>query len=274
MSDPAGPRPFFVDLGRPPLDTATGRGIRVAVIDSGVHAEHPHVGGVAGGVGIGLDGSEHGDFVDRLGHGTAVTAAILEKAPEVELWSIKVFDQTLSAPTAALVRSIDWAASRGVQLINLSLGTDKPEREDELTAAVEHAASRGALVVSAAESDGTRWLPGGLAGAVGVGLDWDCPREALRIGASRKGTAASETDGSRAPPRDGRVVLLASGYPRPIPGVSPERNLKGISFAVANVTGILARVLEATPPETGSAAEELVASLLDRLVELAVSSVG
>ena len=33
--------------------------------------------------------------------------------------------------------------------------------------------------------------------------------------------------------------MHASGYPRPIPGVPPERNLKGISFAVANVTGLL-----------------------------------
>jgi hypothetical protein len=35
----------------------------------------------------------------------------------------------------------------------------------------------------------------------------------------------------------------ATGVPRPIPGVPPERNLKGLSFAVANVTGILARLL-------------------------------
>lgn len=42
------------------------------------------------------------------------------------------------------------------------------------------------------------------------------------------------------------MVARASGYPRPIPGVPPERNLKGISFAVANVTGVLARAM-ATP---------------------------
>jgi hypothetical protein len=39
----------------------------------------------------------------------------------------------------------------------------------------------------------------------------------------------------------GRVTRArASGYPRPIPGVDPDRNLKGLSFAVANVTGVLA----------------------------------
>jgi hypothetical protein len=38
--------------------------------------------------------------------------------------------------------------------------------------------------------------------------------------------------------------VRASGFPRPIPGVPPERNLKGLSFAVANATGLLAVALE------------------------------
>jgi hypothetical protein len=46
---------------------------------------------------------------------------------------------------------------------------------------------------------------------------------------------------------DGAALFLASGFPRPIPGVPPERNLQGVSFAVANVTGFLARLLEAEP---------------------------
>jgi hypothetical protein len=41
------------------------------------------------------------------------------------------------------------------------------------------------------------------------------------------------------------VSFAAAGFPRPIPGVPVERNLSGISFAVANVTGFLARLLEA-----------------------------
>ena len=59
-------------------------GARVAVVDSGVHAAHPHVQGVSAGIGIDGEGREHADFVDRLGHGTAVAAAIREKAPRAE----------------------------------------------------------------------------------------------------------------------------------------------------------------------------------------------
>ena len=74
----------------------------IAVIDSGVHADHPHVGGVVGGIGIDEDGFLHNDYVDRLGHGTAVTAAIREKAPDSDILIIKVFGRTLGTSTGVL----------------------------------------------------------------------------------------------------------------------------------------------------------------------------
>ena len=210
------------------------------MIDSGVHASHPHVNGVAGGVGIDPNGNEHDDLVDRLGHGTAVTAAIKEKAPDAEFYTVKVFDRELSTNAEVLVRAIDWASSRGVRLINLSLGTAKAEREEMLQAAVDRAGERGSLVVAASSHDGQRWLPGSLRGALGVMLDWDCDRDEVRI----------TTDA------DGGATFHASGYPRSIPGVSTERNLKGISFAVANTTGLLGRLLEAYPE--ASSVEDLI----------------
>jgi len=56
---------------------------------------------------------------------------------------------------------------------------------------------------------------------LGVFLDWECSRETYRV-----------EPGPR---------FFASGYPRPLPGVPPRKNLYGISFAVANFTGIAAR---------------------------------
>ena len=225
-------------LDAPPPDELRGDGVRVAVVDSGVHSAHPHVGGVAGGVAIGSDGSETDDYVDWLGHGTAVTAAIREKAPAAELFAVKVFGDRLATNCNALVRAIEWSVARGARLVNLSLGTSNPAHEARLTAAVTRAAERGALVVSARRSDGVRWLPGSLPGAVGVLLDWSCPRHSVRMGTDHQGAR----------------VFLASGFPRPIPGVSPARNLGGISFAVANVTGMLARLVEAEP-EVGGAGQ-------------------
>jgi subtilisin family serine protease len=193
-------------------------------VDSGVHVAHPHVGSVAGGVAIDDDGREHGDYVDRLGHGTAVTAAIKEQAPDAELYAVKVFDRTLSTRLSTLVAAIDWAARNGMHLVNLSLGTAKSEHERALDEAVRRAAARGVVVVAAAEDDGVRWRPGSLSGVIGVQLDAACPR-----------------DQYRAISANGTTVFRASGYPREIPGVPPERNLNGISFAVANMTGFVAR---------------------------------
>lgn len=201
------------------------------MVDSGVHAQHPHVGGVAGGVAIGPDGRESDDYVDRLGHGTAVTAVIKEKAPEAKLLAVKVFGDRLATSCTALVRAIEWAAEQRARLINLSLGTANPMHEARLGEALARAKGCGSLMVSALESDGVRWLPGSSPGAIGVLLDWSCPRHAVRIAADP----------------EGNPVFLASGFPRPIPGVSPKRNLGGISFAVANVTGVLARLLQNEP---------------------------
>jgi subtilisin family serine protease len=199
--------------------------VRVAVIDSGVHATHPHVNGVAGGVAIGRDGREEADYTDRIGHGTAVTAVIREKAPAAEIFAVKIFHDSLRTRIEPLVGAIDWSVRNRMDLINLSLGTSNPAHEAVLRAAVERVVGAGIRLIAAGEDGGVQWLPGALPGVIPVELDWECPRDEYR-----KVDAAA-----------GRVVYRASGFPRAIPGVPAERNLKGISFAVANVTGVIAR---------------------------------
>jgi subtilisin family serine protease len=206
--------------------------VRVAIIDSGVHAAHPHVGGVSGGVGIDDEGREHDDYTDRLGHGTAVAAAIREKAPEAELFAVKVFDRMLATRVANLIRAIDWASRHAMHVANLSLGTARAEHESILREAVDRASAAGITIVSARDDGGVRWLPGSLPGVIPVQLDWSCPRHEYRV---------VEVDG--------QTVFRASGYPRDIPGVPPDRNLNGISFAVANMTGFVARARARSPDD-------------------------
>ena len=90
---------------------ATGRNVKVAVIDSGVNSRHPHIRAVAGGIAIapeGAIGSHKPDsdapvgsvapetsFEDVLGHGTAVVAVIRGRAPGAEKLSGKVFHRGL-----------------------------------------------------------------------------------------------------------------------------------------------------------------------------------
>jgi subtilisin family serine protease len=205
----------------------TGRGVRIAVIDSGAHAAHPHVNGIAGGVRIRADGAVDDEWVDGIGHGTAVAAAIREKVPEADLLAVKVFDRALSSDVGVLMRGIEWAARQGCQLINLSLGTARAEHAGILAQAVAMASEAGAVIVAAGLDGERRWLPGVLPGALQVEVDWHMPRETYAV----------------VPSSSGRVTCRASGYPRPIPGVPVERNLKGVSFAVANMTGFAARVV-------------------------------
>lgn len=181
--------------------------MKIAVIDSGIHAGHAHVGRVAGGVSFAGP-----DFDDRLGHGTAVAGAIREKCPCADLYAVKVFDRRLSTTIENLLRALEWSMRNAMDVINLSLGTDNARHREPF----ERVIARGALLVSAADR-----LPGNLPGVIGVAADAACPRDAYRF-------------------HDG--IFYASPYPQPIPGVPVERNLNGSSFAVANLTGFLARL--------------------------------
>jgi hypothetical protein len=182
------------------------RRIKVAVVDSGISDGHLHVGAVAGGVSFAGDS----DTLDRLGHGTAVAGAIRQWAPDAELYAVKVFDRRLSATIETLLCALEWCRDHGMDIINLSLGTSNPAHCDRFLAVF----SSLPLVISPATV-----LPGSLPDAIGVEADAACPRDAFHY-------------------RDG--IFYASPYPRPIPGVPVERNLSGVSFAVANVTGLAA----------------------------------
>ncbi len=228
--------PDLLEVGpeHPALADRTGAGVTVAVLDSGVNPGHPHLGGVADAMALDDRGRPHPDTLDRLGHGTAVAAAIHEKAPGAALHVVKVFDRTLSTTILALVQALDHCIQRRIRLVNLSLGTVKEEHAPLLEAAVERARAAGTLVVSARGRQGVTWYPGALPGVAGVDQDPACPREALRI--TPEGT------------------FMAAPWARPIPGVPVERNIQGVSFAVANVTGVLARALEGRP-EVGTVEE-------------------
>lgn len=206
--------------------------MKIAIIDSGIHAGHPHVGAIAGAVGMRPTG-ETNDAIDRLGHGTAVAGAIREKAPDAELFAVKVFDRRLSGSIAVILQALEWCRHHHMDLVNLSLGTENPAHRESLVRAI----GEDLLVVSAASA-----LPGSLPGVIGVAGDPDCPRDVFRYQAG---------------------VFQASPYPRPIPGVAVTRNLHGTSFAVANMTGLVARALK---DNSRSAIRETLIAQADNMV--------
>src|SRR5436305_12763160 len=133
----------------------SGRGVRVAVIDSGVHPRHPHISGVAGGVSVdGAGEVRDGDYLDTLGHGTAVMAAIQEKAGDAEYFAVKVFHEALRTNARSLARALEWAIEQRMDLVNLSLGTRNANHAELFGPLVERAVSAGVALVSALEVGG------------------------------------------------------------------------------------------------------------------------
>jgi subtilisin family serine protease len=210
-----------------PFPLRSGRGVRIAVIDSGVNARHPHIVSVGGGISVLPGGIEEGSFTDVLGHGTAVMAAIQEKAPQAQYFAVKVFHSGLRTSTECLPTAIEWAIEQRMDVVNLSLGTRNLHHSARFETAIASAAKNRVLLVAAREAESQPCLPGSLPGVFGVGLDWETPRNLYRCEDAPRG-----------------VVYFTSGYPRSLPGVPRERNLHGISFAVANMTGFVARAWE------------------------------
>ncbi len=203
--------------------------IRVAVIDSGVNRAHQHICARTDAVALWPD--EPGATLDdRLGHGTAVMAAIQEKAPAAHYFALKLFESSLRSSSTRLLETLDWVLKNDIDVVNLSLGTSEYHRAAELQRAVNDLSNRGAFVVSARRSGDRLMLPGCFENVVGVELDWNLPRSRYRV-----------TDIGNQP------FFWASGFPRTLPGVPPARNLHGISFAVANMTGFVVRALQSFP---------------------------
>jgi subtilisin family serine protease len=199
------------------------RPVRIGVLDSGVQLAHPHVGGIAGGITVRPEGAVAG-YEDRLGHGTAVAALIHHLNPDAELFAVKIFDAKLATSLPTVVRAIDWCLDHEMDVINLSLGTVNVDHRAMFELIVKRARRAGALIVSALEIDGAPALPGSLTGVIGV--------SETTIGSPLEYQMFE---------RYGKPVYTAPAFAREIPGVPRDRNLKGVSFAVARISALVAR---------------------------------
>jgi hypothetical protein len=146
-------------------------------------------------------------------------AAIQEKAPDAEYFAVRVFDRELRTNIDTLLAAIEWSVENRMDIINLSLGTSNAAHAEKFAPFVSRA-----ILVSPAGA-----YPGDLPGVIRVAQDPACPRDEYR------------TEGD---------MFFASSYPRSMPGVPPERNLNGVSFAVANMTGFVARMCEGLSDRT------------------------
>lgn len=226
-----------------------GRGVGVALIDSGVNAGHSHVGKVSGGVAVSLEEGRvvwEDDFRDNMGHGTAIAGIIRAKAPAVELYGVRIFENSLTTYPTVAAAGIKWAADQGIPIINLSLGTANSHYAPILQEACEYAAGCGCIVIAAAGTAAEPGWPAALNCVIGV----------------QAGTGCGWNDYIFQP--GSLVEFTAHGFPRSLAGMPQRFNLQGNSFATGHLTALAACLREKYPVMDGEGFRRLVREIWSR----------
>jgi len=149
------PSPFRLEEARRALATGTGKGVRIAVIDSGIEIDHEALTGltlvddlhvVDGGVQIEV---KPGDGSDVFGHGTAVAGVIRRIAPDAQIGSIRVLGANLGSRTVIIREGVRQAIDRGYHILNCSFGCGLSDHIFQYKEWIDEAYLKGIHVVSA-----------------------------------------------------------------------------------------------------------------------------
>ncbi len=238
----------------------TGRGVRVAVVDSGIDTEHPDLKGrvresveaVTEDGRIEFRPSTSGD---QAGHGTACAGIIASIAPDAELYSVKVLGPKASGSGDMFLVGLDYAIKQKFRVINLSLGTTKRDYFAPLHDLLDRAYQAGCIVVSAANNLPYPSYPSIFSSSV-VSVVKRAGGDPFNFGY-----------------RYGQVIELVA------PGVEIEtawpgggrRQLTGNSFACPYIVGIIALIMEAHPNLTPFQVKSILYTIAQRNRERAAA---
>lgn len=232
---------------------STGKGVRVAVVDSGVDGDHPRVRGLAGAVAVEADpGSEGGhrfnagDHDDLVGHGTACASIIRGLAPDAELFSVRVLGGNLKGSGTLFHAGIGWAVDHGMDVVNLSLSSKSQAMFAPLHDIADRAYFRRTLLVSAANNQPGPTFPSQFSSVVSVAArpgddPWSVscnPRPPVEFGArgidvdvawSGGGSTVATGNSFAAPHVAGMAAVLLAKHP----GLTPFQ-VKAVLQAVSD----------------------------------------
>jgi subtilisin family serine protease len=217
---------------------ATGAGVRVAVVDSGVDHTHPDLEGcvdVDHGVEIDIDGDGTARAVvrahdDSFGHGTACAGIIHALAPAASITSVKVLGARLTGTSDVFHAGLSWAVDQGFDVINLSLGTRKRDWALQFHDVCDQAYFNGTFITTAANNVDRVTFPSLFASVASV--------------ASNMSKDPFRFHHNPDPPTE----FLAPGIDVDVPWLHHERiTTTGNSFAAPHLAGIAALVRSKHP---------------------------
>ena len=230
--------------------SATGRGVKVAVIDSGITADHPRVGGVAGSVAIEADDDAEagyriveGPHEDLYGHGTACASIIRGLAPEAEIYSVRVLGRNLSTRGALFAAAIRWAIDAGMHVANLSLSSRSAQWFGPLHELADEAYFRNTMLVCAANNVPGPTYPSEFAAVFSV--------------AAREGHDPFTIAYNASPP----VEFGAPGIDVDVAWKEGSITATGNSFAAPHIAGLVALILSKHPGLTGFQVKSVLQAL-------------
>ncbi len=221
----------------------TGKGVNVAVIDTGISNTHPAIKTVIKEQDFTGEGTD-----DLNGHGTHVAGIIASNdatykgiAYNANLIDVKVLNQYGSGWSSDVIAGVDWAVANGADMISMSLGAaiTPCDGTDDLSRAVDNAVSKGVVAVVAAGNSGpgnsTINSPG-------------CSKNSITVGAVNDNDAIASFS-SRGPTGDGRVKpdVVAPGVGIMSTYKGSFASLSGTSMATPHVSGAAALIMEAEP---------------------------
>jgi subtilisin family serine protease len=230
---------------------ATGKGVRVGIIDSGVENAHPMLRGrVVRNVAVEMtdDGPAIVDDrpIDLFGHGTACGGIVLSLAPEAELVSIRVLGADLRGKGTAFAAGLEWAIAEGVQVCSMSLSSKSEALFGTFHELVDRAYFRSIALVSAANNVPAPSYPSLFSSVFSVAAHAEPDPERIYYNPD--------------PP----VEFGAWGVDVPIAWKDGGTTVAtGNSFAAPHVAGLIARMLSKHPGLTPFELKAILSSVAD-----------
>jgi subtilisin family serine protease len=219
---------------------ASGAGIAVAVVDSGIEAAHPAVGTVEQAVALRWVPereeviSAEGPHDDLFGHGTACAGIIRQVAPDAALWSVRVLGSRLTGKGLVFAAGVRWAITHGARVVNLSLSTGRDDYFGLFHQIADEAAFAGAVLVCAANNVPAPTYPAQFSSVISVAahdrrdpfsldanpsppVDFGAPGIDIRVAWLSGSTIVSTGNSLAAPHVAGLVARIFSKHPHLTP---------------------------------------------------------